>query len=107
VLTLVQFTLPDDPAKADYVSSMWGKQTDPYAGDVVNSYNDGPPAPGKPALGPFYEIESSSPGAALKPGETLEHVHRTIHLRGDRATLDAISRDTLGVSLDAIEAAFE
>ncbi|QNN25435.1 hypothetical protein HED60_12800 [Planctomycetales bacterium ZRK34] len=106
VLTLVQFTVPDDPTEADYVNSMWGKQDHPYAGDVVNSYNDGPPEPGKPPLGPFYELESSSPGAALKPGETLEHVHRTIHLQGDRAALDAISRATLGVGLDAIEGAF-
>lgn len=107
VLTLVQFTLPDDMTQADYVNSIWGKQANPYDGDVVNSYNDGPPAPGKPPLGPFYEIESSSPAAALKPGEMLEHVHRTIHLQGDRATLDHISRATLGVSLDDIEGAFQ
>ena len=43
VLTLVQYTLPE--GAADYVSSMWELQKEPYAGDVVNSYNDGPPAP--------------------------------------------------------------
>jgi hypothetical protein len=25
-----------------YVNSKWGQQDDPYKGDVVNSYNDGP-----------------------------------------------------------------
>jgi hypothetical protein len=52
VLTLVQFTLP--PGAADYVNSAWQIQENPYAGDVANSYNDGPPEPGKKPLGPFY-----------------------------------------------------
>jgi len=50
---------------------------------VVNSYNDGPPSPGAKPLGPFYELESSSPALALKPGESATHIHRTIHLQGD------------------------
>jgi hypothetical protein len=103
VLTLVQFTLP--PAPHGYVNSKWEIQQQPYAGDVANSYNDGPPAPGAKPLGPFYELESSSPAAALAPGASLEHVHRTLHLTGTRAALDAIARATLGVSLDEIERA--
>ena len=103
VLTLVQFTLP--PAPHGYVNSKWERQQQPYAGDVANSYNDGPPAPGAKPLGPFYELESSSPAAALAPGASLEHVHRTLHLTGARAALDAIARATLGVGLDEIERA--
>ena len=103
VLTLVQFTLP--PAPHGYVNSMWEIQQQPYAGDVANSYNDGPPAPGAKPLGPFYELESSSPAAALAPGASLEHVHRTLHLTGTPAALDAIARATLGVGLDEIERA--
>jgi hypothetical protein len=101
VLTLVRFTLP---SASDYVNSMWERQQRPYAGDVVNSYNDGPLAPGAEPLGPFYEIESSSPAAALAPGGTLVHVHRTIHLQGPEAELDAIARAVLGVSLSEIMA---
>src|SRR5205085_2847995 len=78
VLTLIQYTLPDDAT--DYVNSMWEQQAQPYAGDVVNSYNDGPPAPGKPPLGPFWELETSSPALNLSPGEHYTHVHRTFHL---------------------------
>jgi hypothetical protein len=100
VLTIVQFTVPE--GVTDYVNSEWKLQDNPYGGDVANSYNDGPPAPGKKPLGPFYELESSSPAAALEPGKTLEHVHRTIHLCGPRADLDAIARATLGVGLDDI-----
>jgi hypothetical protein len=104
VLTLVQYTLPDDAT--DYVSSMWEHQKEPYAGDVVNSYNDGPPAPGKPPLGPFFELETSSKAAALAPGQSITHVHRTVHLTGSHASLDAIAKATLGVSLAEIERAF-
>jgi hypothetical protein len=69
VLTLVQYTRPADAR--EYVNSMWEIQREPYKGDVVNSYNDGPPAPGKPPLGPFYELETSSPALALAPGRRL------------------------------------
>jgi len=103
VLTIVQFTLPPD-AK-DYVNSMWKIQDQPFAGDVANSYNDGPPAPGEKPLGPFYELESSSPAAALEPGQSQEHVQRTIHLVGSETDLDAVAKKVLGVSLKDIAAA--
>lgn len=105
VLTIVHLTIPENPA--DYINSMWEIQKDPYAGDVVNSYNDGPAAPGAKPLGPFYELESSSPGAALNPGESLRHVHTTIHIQGEEKDLDPIARKIFGVSLDEIKKAFE
>jgi hypothetical protein len=100
VLTLVKFTLPADAT--EYVNSMWERQQDPYTGDVVNSYNDGPMTPGAAPMGPFYEIESSSPAAALAPNGSLQHVHRTFHLEGPAEELDAVARAALGVSLDEI-----
>ena len=104
VLTLVQLTF--SPGVADYVNSMWQIQDNPYGGDVVNSYNDGPAEPGAKPLGPFYELETSSPAAALKPGETVTHLHRTNHLQGSEGALDKLARATLGVSLADIKAAF-
>jgi len=104
VLTIVHLTVPE--GATDYVNSMWQIQERPFAGDVVNSYNDGPAAPGAKPLGPFYELESSSPAAALKPGESLTHVHTTIHLLGDRSALDAVAKAVLGAGLKDIEAAF-
>jgi len=103
-LTIVRYTLPDE-APDGYVNSLWTDDAEPYAGDVVNSYNDGPPEPGADPMGPFYELESSSPAARLAPGESLEHAHRTVHLVGPRAALDAVARAELGVDLDAIERA--
>ncbi len=103
ILTLVQFTLP--PGETNYVNSLWQIQNQPYGGDALNSYNDGPASPGAKPLGPFYEMESSSPAADLAPGATLDHVHRTIHLVGPEAELDRIARATLGVGLNTIVAA--
>jgi hypothetical protein len=47
-------------------------------------------------------LESSSPAAALSPGQSLEHVHRTVHLSGSEAELDRIARHSLGVGLQQI-----
>lgn len=105
VLTIVQFTQP--AGVADYVNSQWKQQDHPYVGDISNSYNDGPPAPGEKPLGPFYEMESSSPAAALAPGKSLTHIHRTIHLSGSPAELDLVAKAVLGVSLETIKTALK
>ncbi len=106
-LTIVHLTLPENPAEHSYVNSMWEIQKDPYAGDVVNSYNDGPTTPGGQPLGPFYELETSSPGAELNPGESLRHVHTTVHIQGDERELDRIAQKIFGVSLEEIKTAFK
>jgi len=104
VLTLVHLTVPE--GATDYVNSMWQIQDKPFAGDVVNSYNDGPASPGAKPLGPFYELETSSPAAALGPGGTLTHVHTTMHFSGPKKALDEIARKALGVGIDEITKAF-
>jgi hypothetical protein len=101
VLTIVKYNQPT--AVAEYVNSMWEIQQHPYAGDVVNSYNDGPPSPGEPQLGPFYELETSSPALALAAGQSVEHIEETYHFEGDRITLDALANRLLGASLEEIE----
>lgn len=98
VLTIAEYTLP--AGATDYVNSLWEMQKDPFNGDAVNSYNDGPVNGGQ--MGQLYEIESSSPGAALAPGQSLTHYHRTIHLKGSKESLDKVSMKLLGVSVDAL-----
>jgi len=100
ILTIVQYDQPRGATK--YVKSTWEIQKDPFGGDATNSYNDGPPAPGKKPLGPFYELETSSPGAALNPGQQIRHTSRTFHLTGPRPALDQVARQVLGASLDEI-----
>ena len=102
LLTVVHYDKPD---ATDYVNSMWEAQKEPYAGDVVNSYNDGPTEPGKPPLGGFYEIETSSPAAALPAGGSLVHTHRTMHFVGAEGALDPLSEKALGVPASRIAAA--
>jgi hypothetical protein len=102
VLTIVQYNKPKKGR--DYVNSMWQLQDQPYRGDVVNSYNDGPPAPGAKPMGPFYELETSSPAAALGPGQSVLHTHRTFHFQASEAQLDPIARAVLGVGIDQIKA---
>ena len=101
VLTLVQFTQP--AGVTDYVNSMWRIQKDPFAGDTTNAYNDGPSTPGGKQMGHFYELESSSPALALRPGQSATHIQRTMHFVGSTKVLDKIARTTLGVSLADIQ----
>ena len=103
LLTIVQFSLPD--GKTDYVNSMWELQDDPFSGDAVNSYNDGPLEDGS-QMGPFYEMESSSPAANLAPGEKIVHYHRTLHFKGEEKDLDPLVKALLGVNIKSIKAAF-
>jgi len=97
-----------EPVASDgrYVNSMWEKQENPYAGDVINAYNDGSPAPGEPPLGPFYELETSSPGAELAPGASLTHKQVTVHFAGQPEQLDPIAEAKLGAGIAEIRDAF-
>ncbi|GIV01515.1 MAG: hypothetical protein KatS3mg015_0345 [Fimbriimonadales bacterium] len=102
LLTIVTIDVP----RGDYVNSMWEMQDDPYAGDVVNAYNDGPQGDGKPGLGAFFELETSSPAAELEPGRTLTHYQRTFHFTGEEADLQKIAEAILGADLRAVANAF-
>jgi hypothetical protein len=103
ILTILICNVNDE--KTDYVNSSWKIQEDPYSGDAMNSYNDGPLEDGS-QMGPFYELESSSPAADLKPGESLSHVQFTFHFTGDINSLDSIAIKVLGTSLNDIKTAF-
>ena len=104
VLNIVTYNVQDAPH--GFVNSMWEMQDEPYAGDVINSYNDGAPEPGTAPLGPFYELETSSPAAALKPGDTMQHIQRTFHIQGSEEALNPLAKRLLGVDLETIKSAF-
>ncbi|MEN9975778.1 MAG: hypothetical protein RLZZ282_1784 [Verrucomicrobiota bacterium] len=105
-LTIVRSELPPQAATLPYVRSQWIDHTAPYAGDLINAYNDGSPAAGEPPLGPFYELETSSPALPLSPGKAITHVQETIHLEGPAKSLDHVARAVLSVSLEEITHAF-
>ena len=103
ILTILLCTLPE--GVKDYVNSAWVIQEKPYSGDAFNSYNDGPLDDGS-QMGPFYELETSSPAAALQPGESITHNQTTLHFTGQPDKLNEISLKLLGISLEEIENAF-
>ena len=104
VLNILKYTVPAGPC--DYVNSQWGPQDDAFGGDVINSYNDGPTETGV-VMGPFFEIETSSPAAALAPGERLTHTQYTLHLEGAPSDLDPVVRAVFGVPLSRIAGAMK
>ncbi len=106
ILTVLHYNQPEDAARKPYVRSQWKDHEHPYAGDVINAYNDGAPEPGAKPLGPFYELESSSPSLPLAPGQSITHIQSTVHFEGTPEQLDSISRAALGVSIAEITAAF-
>lgn len=103
-LTIVTYNQP--AGSPPYVNSAWGEQDNPLEGDVVNSYNDGPVADGS-IMGPFYEIESSSPAALLAPGEGLTHRQTVFHFKGEPAALNQIIEPIFQLNIAVIEQAFD
>lgn len=104
VLTLVWGSLPAEPM--DYVNSTWGDQENPYAGDAINAYNDGPLEDGS-IMGPFYEIETSSPAAKLQPGESLTHIQRVVHVQGDSVKIAKLVNKLFDLNLYSITDKFK
>lgn len=95
MLTVVNYTFEGDTT---YVNSMWELQDNPYGGDVVNTYNDGPLDNGD-QLGPFYELETSSSAKELQPGGSIRHISKTYHFEGEFEALSSISKQLLGKNL--------
>jgi hypothetical protein len=102
ILTVAHFEL--NPA-AKYLNQEWNTLKPPFSGDAVNAYNDGPLANGT-QMGPFYEIESVSPAALLKPGELLEHRHTVFHFTGSEPALNKIAESVFHVSIDEVNSIF-
>lgn len=100
-LTIVKFSFYNKEEDV-FVNSMWEYQEEPFKGDVINSYNDGPLEDGS-IMGPFYEIETSSVASNLKPDESLLHIHTTMHFIGDFDSLNEISLQMLKVDLNNIK----
>jgi hypothetical protein len=103
-LNIVQYNKPEE--EQPYVKALWEVMNNPYDGDVINSYNDGPPAPGAKPLGPFYELETSSPVKELKAGEELVHIHRTFHIQGNEGALNKVSEKVFGIRLQVVRDSF-
>lgn len=106
--TLTLVTYDFDLKDRQYVNSAWEHQKEPFAGDVINAYNDGPMKPGQPQMGQFYELESSSPAANLAPGAKQRHRHTTFHVQGPEAQLNQLAKRLLLTDLtDSLHSVLE
>jgi hypothetical protein len=103
ILTILWCDLPE--SETDYVNSKWEIQTDPFSGDALNAYNDGPVDDGT-QMGPFYELESSSPAANLKPGSSMLHRQRIFHFEGSEKNLSQLTEKIFGISLSSVKERF-
>jgi hypothetical protein len=65
ILTVVRCDHPENAGELPWVRSQWEDHENPYDGEQIHSYNDGPTEPGGDQLGPFYELETSSPALPL------------------------------------------
>lgn len=101
-LTIVTFDVELDK---NYLNQEWNPKKNPLTGDALNAYNDGPLDDGS-IMGPFLELESCSPAAFLKPGESLKHVQNVYHFVGDETDLSPISERILGKPLTIIKQIF-
>ncbi|PKQ44473.1 DUF6786 family protein [Confluentibacter flavum] len=103
ILTIAIF---DVEKESVFLNQEWTTKKNPFVGDVINAYNDGPLEDGS-QMGPFYEIESASPAAFLSPEESLIHNHSVFHFTGDDEELNKIIQSVFGVSMQTIKDAFQ
>lgn len=82
LLTIIQFTMPE------------GKTV--YTDNAVIFLDTG----NKP------ELAVTSPTVTLKPGASLQHYHRTIHLSGTDKQLDPVLKKVFGTTIKALDATF-
>ncbi len=101
--TLTLVTYDFNLINRQYVNSAWAQQKEPYAGYVVNAYNDGPMKPGQTQMGKFYEMESSSPAAGLAPGGRMSHQHSVFHIQGTEQELNRLAKRFLKTDLSLVK----
>ena len=104
ILTVIQYTLPEN--NFEYVNSSMEIQENPFSGDVINSYNDGPTQEGS-QQGHFYELEVSSPAAFLGPDGEIRHIQQTYHFEGTEEKLEILAKQLLNVSIIEIKNTFQ
>jgi hypothetical protein len=102
---VVTIIIYDIDSSSKYLSQRWNTTDPSFAGDAVNTYNDGPLDNGS-QMGPFYELESVSPAAYLSPGKSLAHRQTVFHFTGDEKALGEIVEHLLHVPLEEIKKAF-
>ncbi|WP_109832103.1 DUF6786 family protein [Reichenbachiella versicolor] len=95
LLTVVQYQQTEDSL---YYNGHVSVQENPYDGEIVTSYNNGPLDQTYAEERTFYELESQSAMRELAPGDTLTHYHRTFHFSGEFKDLKELAK-RIGIQL--------
>lgn len=105
LLTIITFNILGEK-QAKYVNSVWDWSADPYDGEIIQIFNDGPELTRGQPFGPLYEMESSSAALELSPGQSQSHYHHTFHFQGREEDLNPISKKLLGLEISKIKSVF-
>ena len=92
VLTIVKYSKPGPECK-DYVNSMWEIQEEPFAGDTVNAYNDGPPSRVRSRWAPSTNWRPQAPRLPSSPEQRVRTSKRRTTSRATREALDRIATE--------------
>jgi len=95
-LTIVRYRQTDDSL---YFNSNVTVQADPFRGEVIPVYNNGPLSDQVSPEASFYEMESAAALQRLAPGESLWHYHEVYHFGGEETELAVIAKSVLGADL--------
>ncbi len=95
-LSIVRYRQTDDSL---YFNSNVTVQADPFRGEVIPVYNNGPLSDQVSPEASFYEMESAAALRSLAPGDSLWHYHEVYHFGGEETELAVIAKLVLGADL--------
>jgi len=104
IFNLLKYNKPR--AGVGHINSDWGPQENPFDGDEVNSFNDGPGDKGEPPVGrdsPFTEFEASSEARELNTGESVSLPAISITLEGPAEAINPAAKRNIFVNLADLE----
>jgi hypothetical protein len=89
----------------EYAAGYWRSYDDPFNGDALSVYIDGPQEAGGPD-GFSYELETMSPALFLPPGESFAYRNRTFHLRASRKAIGMVCKRFLKADIEKMDALY-
>lgn len=89
----------------DYATGYWRCYDDPFNGDALSVYIDGPQRAGG-SDGLSYELETMSPALFLPPGQSFAYRNRTFHLRASRKAIGVVCKRFLKADIEEMDALY-
>ena len=97
ILTVILYIKPS--GKRAYLANSWRRSAQPFDGDAISVYNNGPLARTSASAERYYEISTYSPALNLAKGKSQFHLQRTFHFNGSEYDLGLIAYKLAGISI--------